>query len=93
MLNVDEQRNVNKERALQQQETIQSLTVVLDDKAIQAKDAIERQRHNNIILTNLLLEIQNLFSVARCDASPILQLLGKHFSLVFLSVILSRCIY
>lgn len=77
MLSIDEQRNINKERAAQQQETITSLTEILDDKKADTEGGLNDQKLSITILNILLSGVETLFAKSRCDTAPILHLLGE----------------
>lgn len=77
MLSIDEQRNINKERAAQQQETITSLTEILDDKKADTEGGLNAQKLSITILNILLSGVETLFAKSRCDTAPILHLLGE----------------
>lgn len=77
MLSIDEQRNINKERAAQQQETITSLTEILDEKKADTEGGLNAQKLSITILNILLSGVETLFAKSRCDTAPILHLLGE----------------
>lgn len=76
MLSIDEQRNINKERAAEQQETITSLSQVLSGKREDTHKAMDAKEFSITILNQLLGSVESLFSESRCDTAPILHLLG-----------------
>ena len=76
ILSVDEQRNINKEKSAQQQETISSLSFDLQRKESDVKNALQKKEISNNILINILIGIQDLFMEARCDTLSVLHLLG-----------------
>lgn len=91
MLSIDEQRNINKERAAQQQETITSLTEILDEKKADTEGGLNAQKLSITILNILLSGVETLFAKSRCDTAPILHLLGEVILyILFLSFLLKE---
>ena len=75
--NIEEQREVNKTRAQQQQATVQMLQQELDERTMEANTAAKRLDICRDVSDKLLAGIEHVFKLLKCDNSPILQLLGK----------------
>lgn len=78
---MDEQRNINKEKSAQQQETISSLSTDLQHMESDVKNELHKKEISNNILVNILMGIQDLFLESRCDALSVLHLLGMSYLL------------
>ena len=77
--NIEEQREVNKTRALQQQATLQTLQVELDERKKEADAAEEKLEDCRNVINKLLEGIAYVFKLLKCDNNPVLQLLGSCF--------------
>lgn len=77
--NIEEQREVNKARALQQQATLQTLELELSDRRKEADSARETLNHCRDVINALLAGIHRAFTLLIHDTNPVLELLGKFF--------------
>jgi predicted RNase H-like nuclease (RuvC/YqgF family) len=75
---IEEQRDLKSQRAMQQQDALARLAITLAEKRSSA-DSVERTlQHCNTILEKQLQGINHIFHIVRCDAAPILSLLGEY---------------
>lgn len=91
---IDDQRDLNSHRALQQQDALARLANTLTEKRSSA-DCVERKLHQcSTILDKQLQGINHIFHIVRCDAAPILSLLGEYKQhIVILPVGMITCLY
>jgi predicted RNase H-like nuclease (RuvC/YqgF family) len=75
---IDDQRDLNSQRAMQQQDTLARLTSTLADKRSSADFAERKLQQCNAILQKKLQGIDHIFHIVRCSAAPILSLLGEY---------------
>lgn len=71
------QRELNNLRALQQQETLVHLSNSLTEKRSSADSVEKKLQEYSTTLDNLLLGIDHVFHMVRCDSAPILSMLGE----------------
>lgn len=71
------QRELNNLRALQQQETLAHLSNILTEKRSSADSVEKKLQEYSTTLDNLLLGIDHVFHMVRCDSAPILSMLGE----------------
>lgn len=77
--NIEEQRDVNKARALQQQATVQTLELELTERRKEADSARETLNHCRDVINALLSGIHRAFKLLIHDTNPVLELLGTCF--------------
>ncbi|XP_075210206.1 coiled-coil domain containing protein 114 [Lycorma delicatula] len=88
MLNIDEQRTINRERAAQQEETLTSLHITLKQKKVIVLEAQKHLEKLDIILKTLMSGIERVFYRCKCNYSPILALVGENPSINIYNVML-----
>lgn len=71
------QRELNKLRALQQQETLAHLSNTLTEKRSSADSMEMKLQEYSATLDNLLHGIDHIFHVVQCDSAPILSMMGE----------------
>lgn len=91
---IDDQHDLNSHRALQQQDTLARLANTLAEKRSSA-DYMERKLQQcSTLLEKQLQGINHIFHIVRCDAAPILSLLGEYKQcIVTLPVGIFTCSY
>jgi hypothetical protein len=75
---IDDQRDLSSHRALQQQDTMARLADTLAEKRSSADFVEKKLQQCNTILEKQLQGINHIFHIVRCDAAPILSLLGEY---------------
>lgn len=75
--NIEEQRELNKMRALQKQATLQMLEAELETKAREAEDANKKRESYRNVIDKLLEGVHDIFVLMKCDENPVLELFGR----------------
>jgi predicted RNase H-like nuclease (RuvC/YqgF family) len=75
---IDDQHDLNSQRAMQQQDTLARLASTLAEKRTSADSAERKLQQCNNILQKQLQGIDHIFHIVRCSAAPILSLLGEY---------------
>lgn len=75
--NTEAQQELNKLRALQQQETLAHLSNTLTEKRSSADSVEMKLQEYSITLENLLCGIDHIFHIVRCESAPILSMMGE----------------
>jgi hypothetical protein len=91
---IDDQRDLSSHRALQQQDTLARLANTLTEKRSSAECVEKKLQQCNTILEKQLQGINHIFHIVRCDAAPILSLLGEYKQhIIILSLGMFSCSY
>ncbi|GAB1864888.1 Coiled-coil domain-containing protein 63 [Camponotus japonicus] len=85
---IDEARAQNVHRDQQQTETLEKITIELQEQTALANTAEEDLAQCNDVMGKLLRGIDGLFKAIRCDNSPILELLGDNTHVTMSNVML-----
>ncbi|XP_069670366.1 coiled-coil domain-containing protein 63 isoform X2 [Periplaneta americana] len=85
---IDDQRDVNNRRALEEQETLARLAYTLAEKRKSADTVANKLEECEALLKKLLDGINRIFHLVRCDNAPILSLLGDNAQVTSYNVML-----
>lgn len=77
-LAIDEQKQLNMKRALQQEEKLKNLNTELENATKEADEAQAELEAKDKKLGQLLTGINKLFKLCRCSNAPLLELLGNN---------------
>lgn len=77
-LEIDDQKQLNTRRAIQQEEKLKNMNNELDDATREADEAEAEMEAKDKKLAQLLAGINKLFKLCKCSNAPLLELLGNN---------------